>query len=181
MNIALRGYKLFGKRMSESLLKYWGGIYRVTKIYDPSCAGEHDPFWDVTVETPDSMEIDYENGSFEAVMICNMATVTRKRLEDSFARAGIPVLVPGDEEDLVSPEEVGGESTADILGCRIFRYKDIMATPAYFYDNECVYVFNSDGKILNSQWVTNDGYDPGLPLMYPFRLRDPLPDKIHMP
>ena len=181
MNVALRGYKLFGKRMSESLLKYWGGKYCVTKIYDPSCAGEHDPFWDVTVETPDSIEADYGNGSFEAVMICIMTSVTRIRLEEDFAKAGIPVIVPGDEADLLPPEGFGGEPVTDMLGCRIFRYRDVMASPAYFYDNECVYVFNSDGKVLNSQWITNEGFDPGLPLMYPFRLRDPLPEKIRMP
>ena len=180
MDIALWGYKLLGKRTAESMLKYWGNKYRVTRIYDPSRAGEHDPCWDITVADPSSVEEDYKNGLFQQIMLCVMTREPRIQLEADFAEAGIPVFVPGAPEDFLSPDEFGTETAGEVCGCRIYRCRDALAAAADFYSDECMYVFNRKGRILAEQWLPNDNYDPGLPLLYPFRMEDPLPEKIRM-
>ncbi len=46
--IALWGYGVFGKRTSESMKRYWGGAYIVTKIYDIEKRGR-DPWWGIEI------------------------------------------------------------------------------------------------------------------------------------
>ena len=180
MNIAIWGYKKFGKRTSESMYRFWGDKFCVTKIYDASLAGSHDPWWGIDAEDPGSVNADFENSLFDRIVICVMGREARIQLEKDCEEAGIPVLITGDQADFVCPEDFGAEIIGNECGRQIYRCGNVMVTPASFYEHECVYIFNEDGKVLNDQWVTNEGYDPSLPLMYPFRLKDPVPEKIRV-
>ncbi len=181
MKIALWGYKLFGKRTSESLLKYWGGRYSLTRIYDPSRAGERDPFWDIEVADPGQIKADYEAGLFEKIMICVIGRVARDRIKEELIGSGVPVLFTGNAADFISVEDFGAETVVRADEYRIYRCRDVMTARPDQPFADCIYIFNEEGRILIDPWVVNDWYDHDRSLVYPFRLKDPVPERIRIP
>ena len=181
MNIALWGYNDFGRRTSESLFRYWGGRYTVTKIYDPSKIGTHDRFWDIEISDPGLIKADHENGFFEKIIVCVVGKPERDEIIEELNVDGISELFPGDPTDFVSSDDFAAEISNASDGCKIYRCADVLAARADHLAWECLYVFDRDGKILRDPWVVNDWYDPEAPLVYPFPFKDPVPEKIRMP
>ncbi len=180
MNIALWEYNDFGRRTSESLFRYWGGRYTVTKIYDPSKIGTHDRFWDIEISDPGLIKADHENGFFEKIIVCVVGKPERDEIIEELNADGISELFPGDPTDFVSSDDFATEISNVSDGCKIYRCTDVMATRADHLAWECLYVFDRDGRILRDPWVVNNWYDPEAPLLYPFPLKDPVPEKIRM-
>ena len=181
MKIALWGYDYLGKKLSESLSRYWDRAYTVTRIYSPSFAGTPDAFWDIAVSGPEELTADYQKGLFEAVIPCIPDGLRRKALKDDLAGRGIPVMFPGDMNDFVSPQELGAEDLGREEGCGIYRLRNIMAARCSHYSGECMYIFNEEGKILIDPWTVYMWNDPDNMRIYPFRLKNPIPDKVPMP
>lgn len=180
MNIALWEYKEFGMRLSESLSKYWEDRYRVTAIYDQSRAGRHDPFWDIDVADTSMIKADHEKGLFEKIIVCVVDKPSRDRIIEDLNAQGVCALFPGDPSDFVPPEEFGGETVISDDDFTIHRYKEVFAAHADHLAWECTYIFNEEGRILGSPWNIHKRYDPEIPLIYPFPLKDPKPEKIQM-
>ena len=181
MNVALWGFGDFGKRVSESLFRYWGGRYTVAGIYDPSGEAARAPFWDVGISDPGLIGADHEKGVFESVIVCIISEEERTEVIEGLRAAGIPVLFPGDPADFLPSEEFAPETVETQESCRIYRCREVMAARADHLSWECVYVFDRSGRILKDPWSVNDWCDPELPLIYPFPFREPLPEKIRMP
>ena len=106
MNIAIWGYMDFGRRMSESLRRYWGGRYTIAGIYDSSKAGAYDCFWDIAVSYPGQIKADFEKGLFEKIIVCIVAKPERDEIIKELDSSGIPVLFPGDPADFLPAEEL---------------------------------------------------------------------------
>ena len=181
MDVALWGYKEFGQRTSESLLKYWEGKYRVTGIYDPVRSGGLDPYWNITVQDPGQLKADFDRGLFEKIIVCEFDKPIRDDIIAELNAMGISELFPGDPADFVTPEEFGAEVTDAPFGAKIYRSREAFAARADHLSWECNYVFNSQGRILAVPWFVNDWFDPELPLIYPFPLKNPMPERVRMP
>ena len=180
MNIALWNYGSFGRKTSESLLKYWGGRYTVTKIYDSSKTGKFDRFWNIEISDTARVKADYERGLFEKIIVCLVEKPPRDEIIADLTASGVPVLFPGDPADFISSDDFCTEIKEGEKGSRIYRCHDVMAARADHYNWECLYVFDQKGRILKDPWAVTKWYDSEAPLIYPFPFKDPVPEKIRM-
>ena len=182
--IGLYGYGVFGKRASESFRSYWGGEYRVTAIFDRDPAGQKDRYWGLSVLSPGRMKEEYGKGTFEAVMICIYDREARSSVSRQITDLGIPLFVPGSPEDFAEPEYFPQEDKPEITVCRkhyaFHVYKNMLGAVADCERLQILFFFDETGRVCidNYKKYIHD-YEENL-LQYPFRLRDPIPEKIFM-
>ena len=182
--IALYGYGAYGKRVSESFRFFWGEEYTVTAIFDKALAGEKDRFWNLQILAPELMKEEYEKDSFDAVMLCIFDIVTRFSISKWIEELGIPVFFPGKEEDFAGSDFFPQVEEPEITVCEdhysFHVYKNMLGAIAD-YNKTVLFLFNEEGKICidNYKKYYEEYYKPYL-LSYPFRLRDPVPEKAFM-
>ena len=182
--IALYGYGLFGKSASESFRLYWGDEYLVTAIFDRYPSGKTDPFWGLEILPADRILPAFENGVFESVMICVTARDDRTALFERFEKMGIPLFFPGKVEDFASPECFDPDPSPEITvrrdHYRFHVYKNMLAAVADFNPKNFLFLFNEQGLVnIDNKRKYLDYFEPYL-LTYPFRLKNPIPQKIIM-
>ncbi len=181
---AIYGYGVFGKRTAESFRLFWGGEYLVTAIFDRDRAGEEDAYWALTVLCPGRMRAEYDRGTYEAVMVCISDERARTEIEEQIAAQGIPVFVPGREEDFAPPGAFRTDSApaADLHREKYRRnvYRDMLGAVADHARWQLVFLFDESGRLDVENYRKYMKFFRQVLLMYPFRLRDPLPEKVYM-
>ena len=181
--IALYGFGAYGKRTAESFRFYWGNEFVVTAIFDKSMCGQKDCFWDIQVLSPEQMKEKYENGLYESVMIClndlDAWRSVRKWIED----LKIPVFFPGKEEDFAGPEFFSQIEEPEITVCEdnynFHVFKNMLGALADA-DGTRLFLFNEEGRVYIDNFKKYYEYFKPYLLSYPFRLRDPIPEKVFM-
>ena len=181
--LALYGYGIYGKRASESFRLYWGGEYLVTAVFDREPAGKRDLFWDLPVLGTDRLSEEYRKGVFEAVMICIFDHRIRDEVGGLLDSLGIPAFVPGTPEDFADPgaflqaEDPGITINAENYNFHVYR--NMLGAAADFERKQFFFLFNEDGKISVDNFRNYPESYRHL-VLYPFRLKDPLPEKVYM-
>ena len=181
--IALWGYGVFGKRTAESIKRYWGGAYIVTKIYDIEKRGR-DPWWDLEISDPRSIAEDYLAGSFNRVYVCINEGFVRESVKDRLKTDGVPWFVPGQTKDIVSAEQF--EKNVDCpLRLRadnysLFCLKNMRGAVSDHDRAELMYLFSEEGTIPEESIRLYKPWDPDRALMPPFRLKNALPERVRI-
>ena len=182
--IAIYGYGKYGKRTSESFRYYWGGEYCITAIFDSALVGEEDAYWSLSVLSPEHIAEEYKRETFDAVMICIYAQDVRNGISRQLNSLGIPVFVPGSPEDFSEAEAFSQVPAPLIIACEedysIHVFNNMLGAVADFERLQFFFLFEDNGKINIDSYKNYDEYYKPLMLNYPFRLRDPLPEKIYM-
>ena len=182
--IALYGYGIFGKRMAESFRYYWGDEYILKAIFDRDRAGEYDEFWALRISAPERMSGEYAKGTFEAVMVCISDEGTRVHVIKQITALNIPVFVPGSPEDFAEPGSFLKDGDPEIIlnseKYSLNVYRDMFGAVADFARWQIMFLFDKYGRLNIENYRTYiDSFESPL-LMFPFRLRDPLPEKVQM-
>lgn len=182
--IALYGYGNFGKMMAENFRLWWGGEYTVTAIFDKDRAGEKDPFWDLRISDPEKIKEEYSLGTFEAVMLCVLKKKILWTVKEMITDLGVPLFAPGRTEDFAEPRDFPQDPETGISVCRdqysFHVYKNMLGAVGISAKLQVIYLFDDNGRtcVENYRKYMKD-YERYL-LSYPFRFRDPLPEKITM-
>ena len=181
--IALYGYGIYGKRAAESFLFYWGDEYAVTAIFDKSLYGEIDRFWNLQVLNPGQMEKEYEKGLYESVMICINNLDTRISISRWLEDMGIPVFFPGEEKDFAGPELFEQDEDPEITvredNYCFHVYKNMLGALADI-SRRMLFLFNEEGRVYIENYNKYIEYNKPYLLSYPFRLKNPVPEKVLM-
>ena len=181
--LGLYGYGTYGKRASESLRRYWGGRHLVTAIFDEDPDGKKDDCWDLPVLSPDRIEEEYGKGTFDTVMICIYALEGRKEAMERLEALGIPLFIPGKAEDFAGPESFlqaeEPEIRVDEDNYSFHVYRNMLGAAADFERCQFFFLFNEEGKVNIDNFRNYPEFQYYF-LMHPFRLKDPLPEKIYM-
>ncbi len=184
MKVALYGYGYFGRRTSESFRYYWGDEYEVTAIFDTRYAGETDRFWNLTVLSPESVFSEYDKGVFEAAMICINDFGQRENVTSCLKKRGIPLFLPGREADFAKPSDFSEVAEPGLTirreHYRFHVYRDMLGAVANFDKRVFLFLFNEDGRLNVDSYRKYPGYYTPYQLMYPFRLKDPVPERVYM-
>ena len=182
--IGLYGYGAFGKTASESFRFWWGGEYEVTAVFDRDLAGEADRFWNLRILSPDAVKEEYSQGTFEAVMVCILAQKIRQPIEEMLTDLGIPLFLPGSVEDFADPESFPQEEDAEISVSRdkysFHIYKNMLGAVGGSARPEMLFLFDENGRLNAENYKKQPEEFKHSLLSYPFRLRDPLPEKVYM-
>lgn len=181
MKIAIWNYGDFGRRIAGSLKYYWDDRFTLTAIYDSKYVGKYDRAWDMKVSDPARIKEDHDSGLFEKIIVCIIDPTGRQEVVADLNALGIQEFYPGDSEDFVSLDEFGAEKIHQDENCNIYKCRDVMVARADHLSWECTYIFDNEGRIFADPWNVNDWYDSEVPLIYPFKLKDPTPQKIMMP
>ena len=182
--IALYGYGHVGKRMSESFRLYWGGEYVVTAIFDKTPAGKKDIFWNLPIQHSDRIKSEYEKGMFESVMICIKDRLTRISVNSWLDGLGVPVFFPGRKEDFAEAgnflQDEHPEITVRRDHYRFHVYRNMLGALSRIDRYAVLFLFNEEGKINIDNYRKYMSYFTPYLLSYPFRLKDPVPEKVFM-
>ena len=183
VNIALWGYGPFGKRTSESMKRYWGDAYAVTKIYDLE-KREQDPWWGLEVSSPGSISGDYHAGVFEKVMICIHGRMARNQVKEHLDEIGVPRFFPGNIEDIIPAEQFeksdGGIQCARGDEYSSFFLKNMRGAVSDHDRTGLMYLFNEDGKIPEENVLYFMAEEQDRAVMTPFRLKHALPERVKL-
>ena len=181
--IGLYGYGKFGKNVAESFRLFWGNEYGVTAIFDKALYGATDPFWNLNILEPGQIKHEYEQGQFESVMVCIYDRNTQMSLCKMIEDMGIPVFFPGNEADFADPKCFLQDKEPEIIVSEekysFHVYRNIFAAVADFQSN-MLFLFDDQGNInIDNYKKYYDYFKPYL-LSYPFRLREPLPEREYV-
>ena len=181
--IALYGYGNYGKKASESFRYFWGDEYSVTAIFDQMLSGQIDPYWTTQILSPEIVDEEYRHGTFESVMVCIYDRDTKIKITKWLKNMGIPVFYPGKKEDFAGPKLFLQEETPKI-SIRESRYsfhvyKNMLGALADF-NWRMMFLFNEEGRVNIDNHKKYMPYFKPYLLSYPFRLKDPIPEKIYM-
>ena len=182
--IALYGYGVFGKRTSESFKLYWGTEFTITAIFDKELAGETDRFWNLRVLSPKQIKKEYKKGTYDAVMVCIFDNEIRASINRKLTELGIPVFVPGKSEDFAGPDAFQEDNTPGFSICRdkysFHVYTNMLGAVADCERYQFLFLFNEDGKVnIDNYKKYKEDFEQIL-LFYPFRLKNPIPDRVYM-
>ena len=181
--IALWGYGLFGKRTSESMKRYWGGTYFVTKIYDIEKRGR-DPWWNIEISDPDGIAEDYLAGSFTKVMICIQNPWIRAKVKNSLKTLTIPWFCPGNKDDIISAEQFKNSEDCSLKikgnDYSFFWLKNMRGAVSDHDGSELMHLFNEEGLIPKESIQQFDSMEPDRAVMIPFRQKQAIPDRVKL-
>ena len=182
--IALYGYGKFGKRTAESFRFFWGDEYRVTAVFDKDGQYKKDRFWDLPVQSPSRIKPEYEKGTFDAVMVCIFTKKVRNEVAEYLTDMGIPVFVPGDVRDFADYKAFDEDTDPGITVSRekysFHVYKNMLGAVADCERYQIFFLFNEEGRVnIDNYRKYIEDYESHM-LLYPFRLRDPLPERIYL-
>ena len=182
--IALYGYGVFGKRVAESFRYYWDGAYEVTAVFDRDLAGERDQYRSLRILSPEKTGEEYERGTFEEIMVCISDEETRTLITKQLMSQDIPVFLPGNAEDFAEPGSFREDRTPEFRFHRenysLHVYRNMFGAVADFARRQIVFLFDESGKLnIENYRMYWESYEPLL-LMVPFRLRNPVPEKVYL-
>ena len=183
IRIALWGYGMFGKLTSESMKRFWGGAYAVTRIYDIE-KREWDPWWELEVSDPKDISEEHHAGVFEKVMICIHGRMARNQIKEYLNRIGIPTFFPGNIEDVVPAEQF--EKSTGVIHCArtdeysLFCLKNMRGAVSDHNRSGLMYLFNEDGKIPEESVSYLMAEERDRAVMTPFRLKNAIPERVKM-
>jgi len=170
--------------MAESFRLYWDGKYTVTAIFDKAPSGKKDAFWSLPVQHVDRIRAEYEKGVFEAVMICLFQRYEFDEVKRQLDEQGIPVFFPGREEDFAEAESFLQEEHPDILVSRphyrFHVYRNMLGAVSSANRESLLFLFNEEGKLNVDNYRKYKNYFMPLLLSYPFRLKDPIPERVYL-
>ena len=183
VKIALWGYGPFGKRTAESMKRYWGGAYVVTRIYDLK-KRKLDPWWGLEVSDPGYISEDYHAGAFEKVMICINDTSVRREAKKRLDELDVPCFLPGNEEDIVPAGQLE-PCEEDLLcvredGYSLFCLKNMRGARSDHDTWGLVHLFDEEGKIPEESVRKFRTWEPDRALMPPFRLKHAIPERVKL-
>ncbi len=180
---ALWGYGRFGKRTSESMKRFWGGAYEVTRIYDVE-KRERDPWWELEVSAPDDISADYHAGAFEKVLICIRDRVTRNKLKENLDKIGVPWFFPGKKEDIVPAGQLEKSAETPLQvredGYSLFCLKNMRGAVSDHDRGELVHLFDEEGRIPEESVRKFSDWEGDRALMPPFRLKHAIPERVKL-
>ena len=181
--IAIYGYGNYGKKAAESFRYFWGDEYAVTAVFDRALSGQTDPYWAIQILAPEQLYEEYRRGTFTSVMICIYDRDTRIGINRWLRGLGIPVFYPGKSEDFAGPELFRQEE-APKISIHENRYsfhicKNMLGAVADF-NWRMMFLFNEEGRVYVENHKKYMSYFKPYLLSYPFRLKDPVPEKIYM-
>ena len=184
--IAVYGYGTYGKRTCESFRLYWGDAYEVTAIFDRQPAGRTDPCWKLPVLLPEELEPAFVRGTFDAVMICIYHWDMYREVAAWLKNLEIPVFLPGRKEDFGDPSCFEQDPYPDISVSRnhyrFHVYRNMCGAVADYGRRQFLFLFSEAGRVnIDSyrKYLDLDAFGVYL-RSYPFRFKDPLPEKIFM-
>ncbi len=181
--IALYGYGNYGKKAAESFLRFWGNEYAVTGIFDEALSGRTDRCWNIRILPPDRLQEEYGRGTFESVMICIYDKDTQTAVRTWIGEKGIPVFFPGNESDFAGADSFCQEEDPGIVvrehGYSLHVYKKMLGALAD-YNRRIMFLFNEEGKVNVDNCKRYMHYFKPYMLSYPFRLKDPIPERVSM-
>lgn len=181
--IALYGYGNYGKKASESFRNFWGNEYSVTAVFDQTLSGQIDPYWAKQILAPEKLYEEYKRGTFESIMVCIYDRDTKMKISKWLKNMGIPVFYPGKVEDFARPREFRQEESPKFsiherkYGFHV--YKNMLGAVADF-NWRMMFLFNEEGRVNIENHKKYMPYFKPYLLSYPFRLKDPVPEKIYM-
>ena len=183
VRIALWGYGQFGKRTAESMKRYWGGAFAVTKIYDQE-KRERDPWWGIEVSDPGDISGDYHAGAFEKVMVCINAYDARDLVKKSLDGIGIQWFFPGNKEDIVPAAQLE-QYEEDQLSVReegysLFCLKNMRGAKSDHDVWGLIHLFDEEGRIPEESVRRFLSWEPDRTLMIPFRLKHAIPERVKL-
>lgn len=181
--IALYGYGNYGKKASESFRYFWDDEYAVTAVFDRALSGQTDPHWNIRVLPPERLYEEYKQGTFESVMVCIYDLETQTGIREWLADLGVPCFFPGQEADFAAPELFAQVEEPKFSiqeeHYSFHVYKDLLGAIAN-YNWRMMFLFNEEGKVCVENHQKYMPYFKPYLLSYPFRLKDPLPEKIYL-
>ena len=181
--IALYGYGNYGKKASESFRFFWGDEYSVTAVFDQALSGQIDPYWTIQVLAPEKLYEEFRRGIFESVMVCIYDRDTKMGISEWLEDMGVPVFYPGKEEDFASAEQFHQDEAPKISihenRYSFHVYKNMLGAVAD-YNWRMMFLFNEEGKVCVDHYKKYMPYFKPYLLSYPFRLKDPVPEKVYM-
>lgn len=183
VKIALWGHGMFGKRTSESMKRFWGGAYAVTRIYDIEKRGR-DPWWELEVSAPDNISADFHAGVFEKVLICIHDRITRNKVKKNLDKIGVPWFFPGKKEDIVPAGQLE-KSAEDPLcvredGYSLFCLKNMRGAVSDHDRGELIHLFDEEGRIPEESVRKYRSWEADRALMPPFRLKHAIPERVKL-
>ena len=181
--IALYGYGNYGKKAAESFRRFWDNEYSVTAIFDQALYGQTDSYWNTQILAPEQVYEEYKRGTFESVMVCIYDRDTHIGLCNWLENMGIPVFYSGKEEDFAEPELFLQDNDPKISVSEdrysFHVYKNMLGAVAD-YNWRMMFLFNEEGKVYIENHKKYMPYFKPYMLSYPFRLKDPIPEKVFM-
>ncbi len=181
--IALYGYGNYGKKAAESLRYFWDSEYSVTAVFDKALSGQTDTYWNIQILPPEQVYEEYKRGTFESVMVCIFDRDTQTGLCEWLEGMGVPVFFPGKEEDFAGPEFFQQDNDPEISVSEdrysFHVYKNMLGATAD-YNSQMMFLFNEEGKVNIDHYKKYTPYFKPYLLSYPFRLKDPIPEKVFM-
>ncbi len=182
--IALYGYGHYGRRAAESFSRFWGNEHTVTAIFDEKRSGETDPFWNLTVLDPEYITGEFRRGTFASVLVCIHETHAYDAVSARLRSLNIPEFFPGSEEAFGGPECFLQDEHPGITVSRkhydFHVYKNMLGAVPDFNREAMLFLFNEEGRVnIGSHRKYYAHLLPKL-LSWPFRFRDPLPERVFM-
>ena len=181
--IALYGYGNYGKKASKSFRYFWDNEYAVTAVFDRALYGQTDPHWNVQVLAPEALYEEYRRGTFESVMVCIYDLETQNGIGEWLMELGVPRFFPGKEEDFADADQFLQEDNPKFTihenRYSFHVYKNMLGAIAD-YNWRMMLLFNEEGKVYIDNYKKYMPYFHPYLLSYPFRFKDPIPEKIYM-
>ena len=117
-------------------------------------------------------------------MVCISDEETRTLITKQLMSQDIPVFLPGNAEDFAEPGSFREDRTPEFRFHRenysLHVYRNMFGAVADFARRQIVFLFDESGKLnIENYRMYWESYEPLL-LMVPFRLRNPVPEKVYL-
>ena len=157
MRIAIWGYGKYGRRMFESLTRFCSEEYEVVRVYDIAYRELKNTEGDLAlpIHNPEVLPEDYKKGLFKKVLLCFTWYEVLIEPREFLKKHSIPELHLGSEDDFCPASCFEqGEKPFEIQqeGYSFYVLKNLYGAMANFESNELLYLFNSEGKVLQEHW-----------------------------
>lgn len=157
MKVALWGYGKYGRRMLDSLTRLCSDEYEVVRVYDRDYQKLQytEGKFSLPIHNPEELVEDYKNGIFEKVLLCFLWYDVLIEPREILKKHSIPELHLGSEDDFYSAscfEQGTKPFEIQQAGYSFYVLKNIYGCMANYESNELLYLFNSEGKLLQEHW-----------------------------
>ena len=150
--IAIWGYGLYGKRMADSLRRFYKDEVSITGIYDSANKHPEEEIFD-----PSAIADDFKNKKFEAVFIGCQAEKSYNEILQKLDEIQIPVFTPGSRDDFY-PADAFQQAVPTKLniqqeGYEYYEFKNMLGTIHNSTIYNVMYLYNEEGKVLWNPWA----------------------------
>ncbi len=152
IKIAVWGFAGYGRRMLESIMRFCSDTYQITAVYDRKYElinTQNNEPGSIFVRDPEDLVTDYQQGVFEALLICMVNGYEKATV---YAQENnIPITHLGSEEDLYPLSAF--EHTEDPYHISQDHYevhvlKNMRYAIPNYYIIDIGYLFDRDGKVI---------------------------------